>query len=128
MLDDKDDRVNRILRGNTDHDPKPDFAARQNALPRGLAAPTPAPGWGGGFGGGRPAQRPPERPAPADMRNGPKPPIAPKLPDDQKPTFRRLGDPKPNGPKSPDQDSAPDKVKFRGLGRDDLGRGKGHSR
>lgn len=125
MPEDKDDKVNRILRGNTDHDPKPDFAARRNALPRGVAAPSPAPGWGGGLGGGRPAQRPPEKPAPADMRNVP---TAPKLPDGQRPSFRRLGDPKSKGPKPPERGPEPGKGEFRGLGRDDLDRGKGHAR
>ena len=59
------------------------------------------------------------------MRNVP---TAPKLPDGQRPSFRRLGDPKSKGPKPPERGPEPGKGEFRGLGRDDLDRGKGHAR
>lgn len=52
------DETNRArrLRGNTDHDPKPDFASRRNVLPRGIGAPGPS--GPGGMGGGGGLRRP----------------------------------------------------------------------
>jgi hypothetical protein len=115
MADSDDDKVSRILRGNTEHDPKPDFASRRNAAPRGVGAPSLTP-----FGGGS-SQTRPQRPERDNQTNAPRAPIAPNLSEGQKPTFRRLGEPKPQTAPEHAVEQQKDRP-FRGFGRSDLGR------
>lgn len=87
-----DDKVNRILRGNTDHDPKPDFASRRDATPRGLATPSLTPG-----GGMRPAasMRRPEVSPNTQARNESRdPPTVPRKDQDKPRAIRRLATPR----------------------------------
>ncbi|MDR6871110.1 hypothetical protein J2Y55_002118 [Bosea sp. BE125] len=92
---DETDRDKR-WRGNTDHDPKPDFASRRNVLQRGLAAPVPS-GPGGISGGGARSAARPDRPRdPASFENKPPTPprdvpiAAPNPGEKERPFKRRL--------------------------------------
>ena len=83
-------------RGNTDHDPKPDFASRKNVLARGLGAPAPSGPGGMGGGSARVTSRP-NRPTdpigfkekqPAPSRDAPL--TQPNPGDKERPFKRRL--------------------------------------
>lgn len=81
-------------RGNTDHDPKPEFASRRNVLARGIAAPVPTGPGGMGGGGARSAVRPDRPQDPVSFKDKrPAPPrdvpIAEPNPGDKERPFKR---------------------------------------
>lgn len=130
--DDGDD----VSRGNTDHDPKPEFASRRNALPRGIGAP--APSGPGGMGGG--GMRRPVRPdGPADPQMlGPvgrvrtrEAPIAEPNPGEKERPFRRLSERRETVSRDQDQsqDQTTARKEFQRFVRRDSGRsGPDHDR
>lgn len=120
MADDiKDDKDPKKLRGNTDHDPKPDFASRRNVLQRGLAA---GPGFGGMGGGANTSHSNNLRDPSAGNTPQPEMPIAPKGNGQEQRSFRRFGE-KAEPERGQDQNqSKPEEKSFKRFGSHDLTR------
>jgi hypothetical protein len=123
---DKDDDKNRA-RGNTDHDPKPEFASRRNVLARGVAA---GPSFGGP--GGTVARNSSRSAGPDDAPSKDGPPIAPQGRDGEKRSFRGFGSKDASrdrdDSRSKEQVQGKEEKSFRGFGRGDLSRDFDRSR